>query len=504
MSGTPEKQQLCREIIVGAGGCALVLRGIRKHERMENLVRTRLFLNCLMRLGISNSLVLENVFRILEFTYDRDSGIVRDVLNFWRLHSDYSDATMMHLALCTNFVSVVTKIMTLYVNDWEIFSVSGFLIGQFVQVGPDMLAVVMNAGVAGEILRVLLQDVDQTRFEILYYLLTIIAKDAQYASHFDDAGVFKFIIRKTLASDLRQTNVHISLYVLTTLVSFWTNHTGNLRRKILGYGAMELVNTSLIRYCSDKVCVGKCFELILLFLRSEHADSVVFCDRVVYRLSISIHVFIDNLELLMPLLVILTEAVLKRNSEHWIIVYNTSMAAIFAAMDAHRANVDFQHVALDLLESVFLHTETVGSIFNLKFISSILFSLRTHTQTAFCLKGIEILVQNMCCAQYKKHMVDDGAIVVALMLLKNTTNSQVARKTMSFLSCFEAEDLNSQISGKFIQSLTRRQKKIVGSHLKDTKEIVQNACTRFPQTCLKSKRKMEKNAEIIKGWTSNT
>jgi len=47
-------------------------------------------------------------------------------------------------------------------------------------------------------LRVLLQDVDQTRFEILYYLLTIIAKDGQYASHFDDAGVFKFIIRKTL------------------------------------------------------------------------------------------------------------------------------------------------------------------------------------------------------------------------------------------------------------------------------------------------------------------
>jgi len=46
-------------------------------------VRTRLFVNCLMRLGVGDSLVLENVFRILEFSYDKDIGMVRDVLNFW-------------------------------------------------------------------------------------------------------------------------------------------------------------------------------------------------------------------------------------------------------------------------------------------------------------------------------------------------------------------------------------------------------------------------------------
>ena len=203
------------------------------------------------------------------------------------------------------------------------------MLGQFLQVGSDMLAAVVNAGVAGEILRVLLQDVDQTRFEILYYLLTVIAKDGHHATHFDDTGVVKFIIRKALASTPRQMNVHIGLYIVTTLISFWTHHTGDLDRKIIGYGAMEMVNTCIIRYCADTFCVGKCFELIMLFLRSEHANAVVFCDRVVYRLSISISAFVDNLELLVPLLVILTEAVVKRNSQHWIIVYNTGIAALW-------------------------------------------------------------------------------------------------------------------------------------------------------------------------------
>jgi len=164
-------------------------------------------------------------------------------------------------------------------------------------------------------------------------------------------------------------------------------------------------------------------------------------------------------------------------------VYNTGIAALFAAMDVHKAHVEFQHIAFKLLESMFLNTETVGSIFNFNFISSILVALQVHTETVLCLQGIEVLFQKMSCAPYRKHMVDNGAIVVALMLLKNTTNLLVAQKTMSFLSCFEAPDLNSQLAGTFVQSLTRHEKKLVCSQLTSTKDIVQNACARFPQTC---------------------